>query len=106
MNKKTLVFSLMFVLVFSLSFASAGFFGDLFAKITGKNIKQVPEDLSVSEKIPVICKEGPICLDENFKAYQNSDCSLGKGIYCENGCIAGECVEAIEQIEEAEEIMF
>jgi hypothetical protein len=99
MDKKSLMFCLVFLLVLSLSFASAGFFGDFFSKITGKNVKQLEDSPESSTEVPATCKEDYICLDENFRAYQNSDCSLGKGIYCGNGCSAGECVEVIEQEE-------
>jgi len=92
--KKRLIISICLVMLLSTSFVSAGFFGDLWGKITGKQVfKGVP-----SQKIH--CTEGWECKTNNDRAYQYSDCSWSASTYCSNGCENGACkeVEVIEKV--------
>ncbi len=61
------------------------------SSFTGYTTKKLEDKEEPEEKKVPICSSGWKCKDEEYKSYQNSDCSWSSINYCEYGCNIGTC---------------
>jgi len=90
-----ILFSLSLIFILSTSIVSAGFFSELWNKITGKSVSPPPESSApIINCVPHYTNNYQCDGDYLQRKYVAQDCSktFENIEYCENGCLNDECV--------------